>query len=125
MSQPSLKGIDRHGLDASFEADETLKSNLIVEGQTLSAQHQPDAAADCFAQAAEIEERLSANNTKYRNHRTAQASQSSPSHIENGRPPAPDSTVNETGSAVSATNRQNQPSPAPSGLTKRLYATHR
>ena len=32
-----------------------------VEGQSLSAQHQPDAAADCFAPAAEIEERLSAH----------------------------------------------------------------
>jgi hypothetical protein len=58
MSQPTL-GIDRHGLDASFEADEILKSNLIVEAQLLSDQQRPDAAADRFAQAAEIEERLS------------------------------------------------------------------
>jgi hypothetical protein len=57
MSEPS-RGIDRHGLDASFEADEALKSNLIVEAQLLSAQQQPDAAADRFARAAEIEERL-------------------------------------------------------------------
>jgi hypothetical protein len=54
------RGIDRQGLDASFDADEALKSNLIVEAQLLSAQQQPDAAADCFAQAAAIEERLSA-----------------------------------------------------------------
>jgi len=58
MSQHS-GGIDRHGLDASFDADEALKSNLIVEAQLLSTQQQPDAAADRFAQAAEIEERLS------------------------------------------------------------------
>ncbi len=58
MSQHSL-GIDRHGLDASFVADETLKSNLIVEAQLLSGQQQTDVAADRFAQAAEIEERLS------------------------------------------------------------------
>src|SRR4051812_4186190 len=60
MNQPTAKGIDRHGLDAAFEADETLKSNLIVEGQMLLAQQQADAAADRFAQAAAIEERLSA-----------------------------------------------------------------
>jgi hypothetical protein len=59
MNQHSLKGIDRHGLDANFEAEETLKSNLILEGQLLAAQMQPDAAADRFAQAAEIDERLS------------------------------------------------------------------
>ena len=53
-------GIDRQGLDASFDADEVLKSNVIVEAQLLSAQQQPDAAADRFARAAEIEERLSA-----------------------------------------------------------------
>jgi hypothetical protein len=58
MSQHS-HGFDRHGLDASFDADETLKSNLIVEAQLLSTQQQPDAAADRFARAAEIEERLS------------------------------------------------------------------
>jgi hypothetical protein len=58
VSENSL-GIDRHGLDASFDADEVLKSNLIVEAQFLTAQQQPDAAADRFAQAAEIEERLS------------------------------------------------------------------
>ena len=57
MSQHS-GGIDRHGLDASFDADEALKSNLIVEAELLSTQQQPDAAADRFAQAAEIDERL-------------------------------------------------------------------
>lgn len=59
MSQLLPKGIRRDGLDAAFDADEALKSNLIVEGQLLSAQEQPDAAAERFAHAAEIEERLS------------------------------------------------------------------
>jgi hypothetical protein len=59
MNQPSAKGIDRHGLDAAFDADEASKSKLILEGQLLNAQPQPDAAADRFAQAAAIEERLS------------------------------------------------------------------
>jgi hypothetical protein len=58
MNEPSNSGIDRHGLDAPFDAEEARKSNLILEGQLLSAQQQPDAAADRFAQAAEIEERL-------------------------------------------------------------------
>jgi hypothetical protein len=59
MSQPLPKEIRRDGLAASFDADEALKSNLIVEGQLLSAQDQPDAAAERFAHAAEIDERLS------------------------------------------------------------------
>jgi hypothetical protein len=46
-------------LGANIEADETLKSNLIVEARLLNAQQQAAAAADRFAQAAEIEERLS------------------------------------------------------------------
>ena len=61
MSQQSLRGIARHGLGADFEADETLKSNLIVEGQLLRDQQQADAAAERFARAAAIEERLSAS----------------------------------------------------------------
>jgi hypothetical protein len=60
MNQHSPHGIDRHGLDASFEADETLKSNLILQGRMHGARQQPDEAADCFAQAATIEERVSA-----------------------------------------------------------------
>src|SRR5436309_2275276 len=59
MNKRSPRGIDRHGLGGTFETDETLKSNLILEGQLLSAQQQMDAAADRFARAAEIEERLS------------------------------------------------------------------
>ncbi len=60
MIRRSLKGIDRHGLDTNFEADESRKSTLILEGRLLRAQEQPDAAADRFAQAAAIEEHLSA-----------------------------------------------------------------
>lgn len=59
MSQLSPRGLDRQGLDADFVADETLKSNLILEGQLLSAQQQLDAAANRFARAAALEERLS------------------------------------------------------------------
>jgi hypothetical protein len=60
MSQASQEGIDRHGLGPAFDAEEVRKSNLIVEAQLLSDQQQADGAADRFAQAAEIEERLSA-----------------------------------------------------------------
>jgi hypothetical protein len=59
MNQRSPTGIDRHGLEPAFQADETLKSNLILEGRLLLTQDQPDLAADRFAQAAEIEQRLS------------------------------------------------------------------
>src|SRR5207244_9372236 len=59
MNQRPLKGVARHGLDADFAADETLKSNLILEGRLLRDQQQPDAAADRFARAAALEERLS------------------------------------------------------------------
>src|SRR5271157_4792117 len=57
-SQLSPNGISRDGLDAAFDADETLKSNLILEGRLLGDQQQLDAAADRFARAAAIEERL-------------------------------------------------------------------
>jgi len=57
MSKRSPRGIDRHGLGTTFEADETLKSNLILEGRLLTSQQQPDTAAGRFAWAAEIEER--------------------------------------------------------------------
>jgi hypothetical protein len=60
VSQPSRHGLDRNGLDDAFAAEEAQKSNLILEGQLLTAQQQPDAAADRFAQAAAIEEQLSA-----------------------------------------------------------------
>lgn len=58
MNQQSLRGVNRQGLDAAFEADEAQKSILILEAQQL-LEHQQDEAADKFAQAAMIEERLS------------------------------------------------------------------
>ncbi len=59
MMQRPLKGLARHGLDADFAADETLKSNLILEGRLLRDQRQEDAAAERFARAAALEEQLS------------------------------------------------------------------
>ena len=58
MSQAVPRGIDRNGLDASLEAAATFKSNRIEAGPLRRAQDQPDAAADHFARAAAIEERL-------------------------------------------------------------------
>ena len=59
MNQQPTRGINRQGLDATFEAEETHKSNMILEAQLLREQQQDQAAADNFAQAAAIEERLS------------------------------------------------------------------
>src|SRR5438132_3535836 len=58
MNQQPIRGINRQGLDAAFEADEAHKSNLILAAQLLREQQQDEAAAK-FAQAAMIEERLS------------------------------------------------------------------
>ena len=58
MNQPSARGVKRQGVDVVFEADETRKSQLMLEAQMLRAQQQPEAAADKFAEAAVIEERL-------------------------------------------------------------------
>ena len=58
MSRQPLKGINRQGLDAAFEAEEEHKSRLILEAQLLREQQQDDAAAK-FAEAARIEEHLS------------------------------------------------------------------
>jgi hypothetical protein len=49
----------RRGLDTTFEADEVLKSNLILEARLLREQQQDETAAHKFAQAALIEETLS------------------------------------------------------------------
>lgn len=59
MNQQPARGINRQGLDAAFDADEARKSNLILEARLLRDQQQAEAAADKFAEAAEIEERLS------------------------------------------------------------------
>jgi len=46
-------------MDAAFLEEETYKSNLILEANLLKAQGQHQDAADRFAEAAQIEERLS------------------------------------------------------------------
>lgn len=58
MGRQPARGINRRGLDAAFEAEEARKSALILEARLLREQRQDEAAAQRFAQAAEIEERL-------------------------------------------------------------------
>jgi hypothetical protein len=58
MNEQPAHGLDRQGLDSAFEAEETRKSNLLLEAQLLRAQRQDEAAAAKFAEAAEIEEAL-------------------------------------------------------------------
>jgi hypothetical protein len=58
MSGRPVRGIERRGLDQEFEADESMKSKLILEARLMREQ-QNEAAAQKFAEAAEIEERLS------------------------------------------------------------------
>jgi hypothetical protein len=60
MSERPKRGISCQGLDAAFEAEEVRKTNLILEAQLLRERQQPDEAADKFAQAAAMEEHLSA-----------------------------------------------------------------
>jgi hypothetical protein len=60
MSQKQqAQGISREGLDATFEADEARKSELILEARLLREEQQYEAAAGKFAEAAAIEEQLS------------------------------------------------------------------
>jgi hypothetical protein len=59
MNSKPKRGISCQGLDASFDTEETRKSNLLLEAQFLVAQQQHDEAAVKFAHAAEIEEHLS------------------------------------------------------------------
>jgi hypothetical protein len=59
MSQEQAQGISRKGIDATFESDEVRKSELILRARLLREEQQYEAAAARFAQAAEIEERLS------------------------------------------------------------------
>ncbi len=58
MNQKETQAINRAGLDGAFEADEALKSNLILEARLLREQSRADEAARKFAEAAEIEESL-------------------------------------------------------------------
>ena len=58
MIQQRARGISRPSLDTAFEAEEVGKSDLMLEAWLLREQQQDEAAAEKFAQAAEIEERL-------------------------------------------------------------------
>jgi hypothetical protein len=60
MTDTDVRGISCAGLDDAFRAEQTRKSNLLLEGQLLEAQGQFDAAAENYAAAAAIEERLHA-----------------------------------------------------------------
>ena len=53
-----MRGISRQGLDEEFQAEETRKSNLMLQAALLREQGQDEAAADKFAETAAIEERL-------------------------------------------------------------------
>ena len=59
MVEQKKQAISRRGLDATFVEAESKKSNLILKANLLKAQGQYQEAADCFAEAAQIEERLS------------------------------------------------------------------
>lgn len=59
MNRRQKQAINREGLDASFEAEEARKSDLILEAQLSREQSRADEAAHRFAEAARIEESLS------------------------------------------------------------------
>ena len=52
------KGISRQGLDAAFQAEETRKSDLILQASLLREQGRNEEASQNFAEAAAIEEHL-------------------------------------------------------------------
>lgn len=58
MTHAAGRGLSRHGVDAAFAADEAQKSRLLLGAQLLRAQQQAEAAAEQFADAARLEERL-------------------------------------------------------------------
>jgi hypothetical protein len=58
MMQNKTSGLDRSNLPDDVVAAERRKSNLILEANLLQYQGQYEAAADKFANAAEIEEQL-------------------------------------------------------------------
>jgi hypothetical protein len=60
MTATDGRGIPCDGLDDAFRAEQTRKSNLLLEGRLLDAQGQFDAAAEKYASAAAIEEQLAA-----------------------------------------------------------------
>ena len=53
-----MRGISRQGLDAAFEAEETRKSELILQASLLREQGDEETSSMKFAEAAAIEERL-------------------------------------------------------------------
>ena len=59
MNSQTPRGMSRQGLDSAFEAEETRKSALILEARLLGEQGKEEPAAHRFAEAAEIEEKLS------------------------------------------------------------------
>lgn len=59
MGKQKGQAISRKGLDSAFIEEEMRKSNLILEANLLKEQRRHQAAADQFAEAAQIEERLS------------------------------------------------------------------
>jgi hypothetical protein len=59
MDRQKGQAISRKGLDSAFVEEETRKSNLILEANLLKEQGHRQEAADRFAEAAQIEERLS------------------------------------------------------------------
>jgi hypothetical protein len=56
MAQPSAHGISRQGLNATFEIEETPKSQLLLRAALLREQGEEETAAALFAEAAAIEE---------------------------------------------------------------------
>jgi len=58
MSHPAAHGVNRQGVDGAFEANEARKSQLLLQAQMSQGQQKPEDAADKFAEAAVIEERL-------------------------------------------------------------------
>lgn len=59
MDRQKGRAVNRKGLTPAFVKEETRKSNLILEANLLKAQGRHQEAADRFAEAAQIEERLS------------------------------------------------------------------
>lgn len=58
MNPPDVPGTNGPTVELLFAAEETRKSDLLLEAQFLRAERRTDEAAVRFAQAAEIEERL-------------------------------------------------------------------
>lgn len=57
-SERPMKGISQQGLDEAFQAEETRKSDLMLQASLLRERGQDEASAANFAEAAAIEERL-------------------------------------------------------------------